>query len=734
MGTSPVLYFWPKNKERVLSPLHYPEQRLAWQRPLVPAIYASLRFNRGCSFRNPGDEADGTLRTKTLVTRKGVRLCGSHRLAGRLLASLLVSGVLWLGLPVYIYGQGVVATVAAGYFPAAIAVNSATNKIYAANAISGDVTVIDGGTNATVTVSAGISPRAVAVNAVTNNIYVANAGSNDVTVINGFTNKAIQVAAGSFPSALAVNEKTNTIYILNYLSKSVTVVEGATNRATTTINLPTSPGHAGGLNRIIHTGIAINPRTNMIYVVTDDSDTVSVIDGATHAVTSISTGKEPVAVAVNEETNKIYVASRSPHTAGTVTVIDGATNKAATITTGSPPHALAVNPVTNKIYVANEGTNQISAMDGTTSAATMIALCGPGFVAVAIDPVMDKIYVTNTVDNKVSVIDGGSNTGNMIAAGKTPQALAVNPITHRVYVANSSGANVIVIDGNIPITPLAPSAPPNRQTSGPNWWKTRLLDQTFLIRGFYQPALLQFDQEGRVLGQPEAGDWTTSGIEIKYDAVPTRDGFELRGDRIVWGYDEPAKSLKPYATDLKVTLQIKTDPTKIEESTFDELIRKILIPLPYQGEGEALPAYWHRYLGTQAVEAPLCSRPSYLRDQVKQSARKDASVAVLATDNSAKDKVYGINSSPASTPRPIFTPSADYSDAARKVKYNCTVFVSVVVNREGRIENPQIVKPCGYGLDEQTIKSLSSWSFQPATHDGKPVAAQVNLQEGFNIH
>ncbi|HEX9116280.1 MAG TPA: hypothetical protein VGA61_09450 [Anaerolineae bacterium] len=71
----------------------------------------------------------------------------------------------------------------AGMDPAAVAVNPVTNKIYVANAISNDITVIDGATNATTTLAAGSQPMAVAVNPVTNKIHIANSISNNVTVI-----------------------------------------------------------------------------------------------------------------------------------------------------------------------------------------------------------------------------------------------------------------------------------------------------------------------------------------------------------------------------------------------------------------------------------------------------------------------------------------------------------------------------------------------------------------------
>src|SRR4051794_15525904 len=66
-----------------------------------------------------------------------------------------------------------------------------------------------------------------------------------------------------------------------------------------------------------------NPNTNRIYVV-NNTGSIGVINGATNAlITTIPVAADPFGIAVNKNTNKVYVAHRA---GGTVTVIDGATN------------------------------------------------------------------------------------------------------------------------------------------------------------------------------------------------------------------------------------------------------------------------------------------------------------------------------------------------------------------------------------------------------------------------
>ena len=61
--------------------------------------------------------------------------------------------------------------------------------------------------------------------------------------------------------------------------------------------------------------IAVNPNTNMIYVANADDNTTSVIDGKTSSVVkTIPVGRDPEGVAVNPNTNTVYVANARSHT------------------------------------------------------------------------------------------------------------------------------------------------------------------------------------------------------------------------------------------------------------------------------------------------------------------------------------------------------------------------------------------------------------------------------------
>jgi len=99
-------------------------------------------------------------------------------------------------------------------------------------------------------------------------------------------------------------------------------------------------------------GVAVNPTTHRVYVANSDSNSVSVIDGATNTVVGspIAVGTTPIGVGVNSKTNRIYVGNYSSNT---VSVIDGVTNTviSSSIQVGSRPFGVGINPAINRVYV-----------------------------------------------------------------------------------------------------------------------------------------------------------------------------------------------------------------------------------------------------------------------------------------------------------------------------------------------------------------------------------------------
>ena len=87
-----------------------------------------------------------------------------------------------------------------------------------------------------------------------------------------------------------------------------------------------------------------------------------------------------------------------------------------------------------------------------------------------------------------------------------------------------------------------------------------------------------------------------------------------------------------------------------------------------------------------------------------------------------------------SAPRGLFTPDPEYSEEARKAKYQGTVILWLIVDPNGKPRDIKVARSLGMGLDEKAIEAVKSWKFDPARKDGAPVAVQINVEVNFRLY
>jgi YVTN family beta-propeller protein len=295
-------------------------------------------------------------------------------------------------------------------------------------------------------VTAGVDPIGIAVEQSTNTIYVVNAFGT-LAVVNGRRCMAgnssgckvnpVTVRVGVRPQFLAVDERTHTIYVANVGSNSISVIDGRRCNARTTagcrrpgVDIPVGPGPFT---------LALNGATRSLYVTVLGAPTVSIFDlsdcnahelrGCLRPPVELDVGEMPGGIAINRRTNTIYVTGQ---TSNDVSVIDGATCNA-TVTrgcrrkplrfaAGAGARGIAVNELTDTVYVANTAANTISVIDGSTCNGRVHSGCGrktalaPVGISprrIAVDERTNTVYVTNAGSNSVTILDGRTCNGRV---------------------------------------------------------------------------------------------------------------------------------------------------------------------------------------------------------------------------------------------------------------------------------------------------------------------------------
>jgi periplasmic protein TonB len=75
----------------------------------------------------------------------------------------------------------------------------------------------------------------------------------------------------------------------------------------------------------------------------------------------------------------------------------------------------------------------------------------------------------------------------------------------------------------------------------------------------------------------------------------------------------------------------------------------------------------------------------------------------------------------------------EYSEEARKAKYQGTVTLYVEVAPNGKAQNIKVLHSLGLGLDEKAIEAVKQWVFKPGLKDGKPVTVAASIEVNFRL-
>jgi periplasmic protein TonB len=84
-------------------------------------------------------------------------------------------------------------------------------------------------------------------------------------------------------------------------------------------------------------------------------------------------------------------------------------------------------------------------------------------------------------------------------------------------------------------------------------------------------------------------------------------------------------------------------------------------------------------------------------------------------------------------PTVVYRVEPEYSEEARKARYQGTVVLEAVVRKDGRVDVIQLVRRLGFGLDEKAVQALKEWRFRPAMKSGVPVDVSLNIEVRFNL-
>lgn len=306
------------------------------------------------------------------------------------------------------------------------------------------VTVPSSGQSVIANIPVSGTPFGVAADPINNHVYAA-INPSSVAVIDGATNSLLKTVPLPFgASRVAINLETRRVYIAGCdfahspLICGLSVLDASDNEVIGSTMISSQEG-------IGIQGLAVNDKTNRIYVSDANNELIDVIDGESNTViANISLGgQQPLGLAIDPHVNRLFAVINGNE----ITAINTHTNAILKrITVGHENANDAVNPFTHRCYVTDEifAPSDVGVVNTRHLQVITNIPAGNTPFDVAVDVRSNRVFVTNIGDATISVIDGESEK-NVATVHVFGRFIAANPITHHVYASDDLSGVIHVI-------------------------------------------------------------------------------------------------------------------------------------------------------------------------------------------------------------------------------------------------------------------------------------------------
>jgi bla regulator protein BlaR1 len=87
-----------------------------------------------------------------------------------------------------------------------------------------------------------------------------------------------------------------------------------------------------------------------------------------------------------------------------------------------------------------------------------------------------------------------------------------------------------------------------------------------------------------------------------------------------------------------------------------------------------------------------------------------------------------------SAPQLIFAPNPEFSEEAKRAKYQGVCILALIVDEQGNPQRVQAIRHLGMDLDQKAVEAVKQYRFNPAMLHGEPVAVEVNIEVNFRLY
>jgi TonB family protein len=281
--------------------------------------------------------------------------------------------------------------------------------------------------------------------------------------------------------------------------------------------------------------------------------------------------------------------------------------------------------------------------------------------------------------------------------------------------------------------------------------RDQYLHKTFILRSFYTGNSLRYDAAGVSQEEANAGDWTTDGVVRIDDIGISGNRLLIRGSRIYLGWDKDKGLIEVRDITAKAKADKRSRVLRIEaelgagagtDNAADAAFAHVFLT-SQDSFVDLVPDYWthcvRTALGiTKDREASQCQFSKEFLAIPGVAAKSDSEPVAEPEPASAWEPGHYPHPfhprEGQKLPRAVYQPTPEFSEPARRAKFQGVVTLKLVVDEEGRPNHIRVVNPLGCGLDAKAVQAVENWKFSPAEKDNVPVAAGIAVEVDFHLY
>jgi len=265
-----------------------------------------------------------------------------------------------------------------------------------------------------------------------------------------------------------------------------------------------------------------------------------------------------------------------------------------------------------------------------------------------------------------------------------------------------------------------------------------------MMHSIFLTALLLLSS-GFASGQVASGENSSTGVLSDMALIRVgggnASGFEILSP--VGGWDTPE-----YADGMLISIRTKWYPRILSLPRLPGGQRETIIDVHIRGNGTIGHMGRHTSTGNTAQDkaawdavraaAPFRPLPPELQKDKTLKLRFHFNYNLPQADGRPAcgpppAGTFRVNSE-VTAPRMQSSPDAEFSESARRDKYQGEAELSLTVAEDGQVRDVCVSQSLGEGLDEKSVEAIRNWKFEPGTRQGKPVPVRIAVTTNFHLY